>query len=233
MTWSTRYWFIIISLGAVMLGAYISFEIGLQRGMAVAPPQQGDTEQLKAEISRLGKENALHRERYDRVWSELAEARRENQVNKSAHSELSRSLDAAALQITELREQIDFYEKILRATGDTDGVKIQDLAVRRIGPDDTFRYDLILVNTAGHSSPVNARIRMELEGMQDGQLTVLPVAVPDAGESALELRFYRTVRGNFRLPAAFAPNRIRIQVVPEGQTTAVTERWFGWNPSIG
>ena len=228
MSWTAKYWLVTFAIVAFVLLVYGAYQTGLQRGAAVLKPTDDELTALNLELDKLEQENREHRRRYDEVWAELAGARRQLQIDKATHTQLARSLDESAAFISELREQLDFYERILSPAGSTPGLRIHELEVTPASDGTEYDYRLVMVNTAAPEAPVEGEVLIEVEGRADDEVAVFDVSEIGSPPDLLRLRYFQTLEGNFRLPAGVVPQRIKVTVNARDQAKVLVEKWFMW-----
>lgn len=160
---------------------------------------------------------------------EQARANRELQINKQALDEISQTLLATSREISELKEDLRFYESIIRTEGQGKGVQVRALRVSATELPEKYRYTLIVVNGAYGKKKTKGAARIELQGMhQGGEETIVVKDEQGSEKLPLYFKYLQRLDGAFTLPAGFQPDRIHVSINMRNKKTAIFEKWYDW-----
>ena len=114
---------VIVIGGVVLLVAshWYSYRFGLNQ-VDIAP-LKGEKEVLRAELKVLQQRN-------DGLMESVARAERQLQIDETAYSGLSKSLESSAKQINKLHEELIFYRSIISPADNRAGIHQQMPAVQ-------------------------------------------------------------------------------------------------------
>jgi len=195
-----------ILTAAVLAGGWI-YNYGLAAAGFERTTAEQEQERLRAEIERRIKENEALRE-------ELARAQRSVQMSETAFQELDRALKASAAEIVKLREELNFYRNIISPVDKKAGLRIQNLLVEPTGPNNQYRYKLVLIQALKHDQTINGSARIEIAGVKDGADSVITVAGSGKEPLRVNFKYFQDLEGAFELPKDFKPQRITVSVIP-------------------
>ncbi len=227
ISWQVKYWLAVAVLFLLVFGYLGVFHLGYERGVAEFNPDANYVQQLENELTRLQSESATYSERYGQLWADLVRAKQQAQVDKTTHTELSRSLDQSTETITQLREQIEFYENILTPVDVAAGLDIYDLSIRHAGGANEYHYNLVLRQPPDSDKEVTGSVDLDVEGMIAGERTMVVLADTGAAIDKMQFRFFQAFQGVFELPVNFRPERIRVRIKQVDAKKAL-EKWFPW-----
>ncbi|MDH3695356.1 MAG: hypothetical protein OER96_12390 [Gammaproteobacteria bacterium] len=227
LSWQVKYWLAVAVFFALLLSYLGTYYLGHQKGLVEFNPQASYVEQLEGELARLQNESTVSTERYDQLWAEFTRAKQQLQIDKSTHTELSRSLDQSTETITQLREQIDFYQNILAPVGDAAKLEIYDLSIRHAVGVNEYEYHLVLRQPPDSDKEVTGNVNLDVEGLIGNERKIVELEEAGAGIDKMQFRYFQAFQGEFALPVNFRPERIRVRVRPKDAKKPL-EKWFPW-----
>lgn len=191
----------------------------------IAAPGLGELAgEVDALESRLGAQDRILGE----LRQELATLRRSDEISRAANRELQQALAERDEEIAQLRADVAFYERLVGAVGQRRGLTVHSLAMeRQSGP--VWRYTVTLTQNLNRGAVSSGQLRLQVEGLRDGQLTVLDWPELRQGTEAdaqdFSFRYFQQLEGSVALPAGFSPQRARVVLRAEGRTI---EQAFPW-----
>ncbi len=211
------------AFGVVMTLVVVAgvYRYGLNRAgfeFALASKTQS---RLQDRIDTLTKENQDLRET-------LARAERSQQMNETAYAELNQTLKQSAKEAVRLREEISFYKNILSPDNKIPGIRVQSLEIKPGDRDATFHYKLVVIQALKHDRQVRGRASFEISGLQAGKDTVLEFPGHNGKQISFNFKYFQDIEGDFDLPAAFEPHRIKVTVTTIGRDGKTVEREYPW-----
>lgn len=201
---------------------WASFE--LARWISV--PAYGE---LKAEHARLATRLSETEAELDAERQRNAVLGRSDQVSRAANVELQQTVRDREEEVAALRSDVAFYERLVGGSAQRKGLSVHALALTQPSPN-TLYYMLTLTQTLKRSGLTAGAITMDLEGVQDGQLTRLDWATlrgADAAPQTFSFRYFQQMEGSLMLPENFQPHRVRVEVQVDGNDKRI-ERIFPW-----
>jgi hypothetical protein len=214
-------------VGIVLAGfGYLCFELGRyqsgysmldQRRESAASAQQlerqtGELEQLRRQLAILETSREIDRETYSVVEGGLGDLQ-------------------AKIQAQE--EELVFYRGIVSPQDGVAGLRIQSLEVLPADGERRHLLRLVLVQAIVHSRRVSGTVKLQLEGLQGGQMVSFDLAEL-AGENgsydtAYEFRYFQGLEAEFTLPLGFEPQRLNIEIWPSEARAERVNQSFEWS----
>jgi hypothetical protein len=176
---------------------------------------------LRNRIQTLESENQGLRE-------SLARSERSLQMNETAYQELDKALKQSAKDIVNLREEISFYRNILSPENKQPGVRIQSLHINGTDKPSTYNYKLVVIQALKHDSQVRGKAAFEIIGLHQGKNSVLEFPDSKSRTIVVNFKYFQNIEGQFDLPPAFEPSRIKVTVQTYGSEGKILEREYPW-----
>jgi len=179
--------------------------------------------ELREEIKRIKDENLDLRET-------LARAQRTLQMDQVAYQELDRSLKESAKEINRLREEVSFYRNIISPDNKVVGLKVDRLTIDRAGnsPDNHYRYKLVLVQALKHDHTIYGRVRLEVNGAQDGRDATLVFPASNEKPHNISFKYFQEFEGVMKLPRNFQPSAVKVSITTTSPAAQTLEQNHAW-----
>ncbi|MFC3550338.1 DUF6776 family protein [Lysobacter cavernae] len=154
---------------------------------------------------------------------------RSDQISRAANKEVQSALAEREEEISDLRANVAFYERLVGATGQAKGLNVHSaqFAAETGG---TWRYQIVLTQSLNRGAISSGQLRFVIEGVRDGKLATVSwdelhqrASVPAQDYS---FRYFQQLDGSVMLPEGFTPQRVRVSL--HGGDVAV-EQTLGWN----
>src|SRR5687768_1105851 len=157
-----------------------------------------------------------------------ATLRRSDQISRSANTELQAALAEREEEVSGLRADVAFYERLVGATGQRRGLSVHEaLFAQEAGG--TWRYTITITQNLNRGAISKGEARMSVEGVSGGRLRTLTwnelLQKPDAPGQPFSFRYFQQLEGSIALPADFTPQRVRVQLRSGGSTV---DQAFDW-----
>lgn len=163
----------------------------------------------------------------------VATLRRSDQISRSANTELQATLAEREEEVSGLRADVAFYERLVGATGQRRGLSVHE-AVFAPEAGGTWRYTVTLTQNLNRGAISKGEARLSVEGVKDGRLQSLAweqlVQKPGATGQPFSFRYFQQLEGSVMLPEGFTPQRVRVQLRADGQTVDQAFPWQAPEP---
>ena len=185
---------LLVFLAALLFGAWGVWQVS--RGVAPPPCDPATTEALAQQVSMLTRSDQVSRQANARVQATLAE--REE-------------------QIAQLRADVDFYERLVGATGQRRGLSVHAIRLQPQGTD-AWQFAATLTQNLNRGGVSAGQMTLTVEGTQAGKLRKLAWSdlrrQPKAPPVAYSFKYFQQVEGDVFLPAGFSPVRVEVRLQP-------------------
>lgn len=178
--------------------------------------------------SMVDKALGQQKDELEDLRQQVATLRRSDQISRAANTELQVTLAEREEEISGLRADVAFYERLVGATGQRRGLSVHE-ATFRPQEGGGWRYIVTLTQNLNRGAISKGEMRFSVEGVKDGKLTSLNwttlLQKPSAGGQAYSFRYFQQLEGSIMLPAGFTPQRVSVSLRGGGQ--AVDQK-FDW-----
>ncbi|MGY4515189.1 DUF6776 family protein [Lysobacter sp. HA18] len=170
----------------------------------------------------------------DALAQRVATLTRSDQVSRDANGRLQSTLADREEQIAQLKADVDFYERLVGATGQRHGLSVHGLHLQR-QPGGAWHFAAVLTQNLDRAAVSTGTLTLAVEGSQQGRLQTLDWATlrqqPQAAGEPYSFRYFQQIDGDLFLPAGFAPAQVTVRLQPRGG--AVVERALSWAEATG
>ncbi|TBR09858.1 MAG: hypothetical protein EPO46_08750 [Lysobacter sp.] len=181
------------------------------------------------QAARTGSPPPCDAGRAGQLEQRIATLERSDQVSREANTRLQGLLAEREEQIAGLRADVDFYERLVGATGQRHGLSVHALRMQR-QPGGAWHFSAVLTQNVARDSISTGRLSLAIEGSRGGRLETLDWSAlrqqPGAAGVDYSFRYFQEARGDVFLPAGFTPSRVIVHLQPRGG--AVVEREVTW-----
>ncbi len=192
--------------------------------MRAAPGLDKAQEGLAVNTKRAAQAEALVKQ----LRQNVATLRRSDQISRSANTELQASLAEREEEVSGLRADVAFYERLVGATGQRRGLSVHE-AVFTPEVGGTWRYTVTLTQNLNRGAISKGEARVSVEGVSEGRLRSLRwedlLQKPGAPGQTFSFRYFQQLEGSVVLPEGFTPQRVRVQLRSDGSTV---DQAFPW-----
>jgi len=207
------------------LGAYLVFQLGQQQ----AGVELG---RLQRQRSALDQQLEQQRGELMALREELAVVQRAGEIDRQASLEVRNDFARLQGELLGLRKELEFYRGIVSPGDAEPGLRIQRFHVEPSSQEGVFLYDLTLTQVKRNDRFVDGIVEMEVEGVEDGEIRLLPFAKLVEGDSKplkFHFRYFQHFAGRIQLPERFQPRRVIIRLSPRGKgQPAGVEETMNW-----
>lgn len=184
--------------------------------------------QLRQELELASERAARSEDVARQLRQNVATLRRSDQISRAANTELQATLAEREEEVSALRADVAFYERLVGATGQRRGLSVHDAVFARESGG-TWRYTVTLTQNLNRGAISKGEARLTVEGVSEGRLVNLGwpelLQKPDASGQPFSFRYFQQLEGSVMLPEGFTPQRVRVQLRSDGSTV---EQAFPW-----
>jgi len=222
----------IYGLGALLLVAagYLVFELGrYQSGFSALDHRR----QVAALTAKLDEERATS----DELRRQLAIAETSGEIDRATYSEVESKLADLQAKIQSQEEELVFYRGIVSPQDGVAGLRIQSLEILPEDAERRYLLRIVLVQAIVHSRRVSGTVKLNVEGLLNGQSTSYDVGelISDgaAYDGAYEFRYFQGLETELTLPIGFEPQRLHLEVDPSESRAERINQTFEWSVVAG
>ena len=213
---------VLVVVGLLWLGSVIAAWMSATR---LAAPGMA---QVEAELAITARRAQEAEAVVAQLRQNVATLRRSDQISRSANTELQSALAEREEEVSGLRADVAFYERLVGATGQRRGLSVHE-AVFEPETGGTWRYTVTLTQNLNRGAISTGEARIAVEGVSGGRLQTVPwnelLQKPDAPGQPFSFRYFQQLEGSIALPADFTPQRVRVQLRSGGSTV---DQAFDW-----
>ncbi len=139
-------------------------------------------------------------------------------------------------EVYKLRKELEFYQGIMAAAGESRGFNIQGLRIEETSQPRSYYFKHILTHVSKSDKMAAGRLSILLEGVQDDMPRTIDIRELTLSKSlSLVFKFssFERIEGSIMLPDGFVAHRVIVRARLEGKkTTPEMERIFDWTEAI-
>ena len=193
---------------------------GFWAGVSAAQTQIQQNGSLRDEVRELSNQNSILQSRL--TDSELI-------IDTQNHTSIALRDELTQLHTVNagLETELGFFRKIM-VPGETDqGIHVERLSVSA-STASTYVIEATLIQVAERPLIVSGSVRLEIQGMQNGEAVRLMTADLGGAPTNLDFRFryFQALEQTVELPTEFTPSRIKVAVI--GKKGTPVEAEFVW-----
>jgi hypothetical protein len=215
-----RGWLIIAAV--LWLGSLIAVWTIASR---IAAPSLGKVRSELADKSRQLREQQVQ---VKTLRQQEATLKRSDQISRNANAELQSALAEREEEVSGLRADVDFYERLVGSTGKRQGLRVHEA---KFAPETggTWHYTVTLTQNLNRGAISKGTMRFSVEGVRGGKLSVVGwddlLSTPNAPGKPFSFRYFQQLEDSVMLPPGFTPQRVRVALVGKGNTVDQTFAW--------
>lgn len=193
----------------LLLGAWGAWTVASgARGDAGAGALRGEVEALRQQVATLS---------------------RSDQVSRDANTDLQATLAERDEEISALRADVAFYERLVGSTSQRRGLTVHGLRLQSQG-EGAWHFTATLTQTLNRAAVSSGSLTMAVEGSRNDSLERLAWGdlrqLEDAPGVDYSFKYFQQVEGDVMLPADFKPLRVIVRLAPP--RGAAVEESFTW-----
>jgi len=211
----------------VTLGWLIALGATFALGYAVASYDSADAlaevDALRSEAARLSEEVAHGR-------AERVRLERAHQMDREARRQAQQSLAELQRERLALRKRLSYLQRLVR-DGDKGVVVIKELQLFEGDAPGRYRFDMVLSQLVAQDLPTQGAAKVRVIVARDGEEQSLTLdELPGSTPATIPIDFdhFQIVRGEIVLPEDLVPQRLIVDIQPDGQLLAPSSEAFLW-----
>jgi cell division protein FtsB len=215
------------SLLAMIIGLLLFFLVG-RFSVKNADEYQAENIALKASVEQLSSRNKELVKQQDFVNNS-------QKIDLQARNDSRRSLTKLHDELSEVKEQLAFYQRVVAPETLVKGLYINSFDLKRADELGHYRYQLVVAQGASQKRALKGQYMLFVVGKLKGKsktLSLKDMAMATEQRHAFSFRYYEILSVNIGLPDGFEPEYIRIKVSPSSKKAKVVERQWQWRDLI-
>ncbi len=173
---------------------------------------------------RLQTENAGLRERVLMLEQITA-------LDRQTAALLQNELKTLQEDIHKLKEELEFYQGVMEASGDEKGLDVHGVHIQALTHERSYRIKLILTHVAKTDTVVEGIVDVALEGIQKSSarhLGLHEITLDDGLSLDFKFRNFQRFESNVILPEDFTPQRVFVSLLTKNGKRAMLKKVFDW-----
>ena len=189
-----------------------------------APSLSAVSGELVDSSKQLGEEQVLVKE----LRQQVATLKRSDQISRNANSELQSTLAEREEEVSGLRADVDFYERLVGSTGQRQGLRVHEA---KFAPESggTWHYTVTLTQNLNRGAISKGTMHFAVDGVRGGKLSTIKwdelLQKPGAPAKPFSFRYFQQLEDSMMLPPGFTPQRVRVSLNAKGNAVDQTFAW--------
>ncbi len=158
------------------------------------------------------------------------------QLEKQTIANLQAGMIKQQDEVYKLRNELEFYQGIMAAAGESRGLSIQGLRIEETSQPRSYYFKLILTHVSKSDKMTAGRLSILLEGVQDDiprTVDIRQLTLSKSLSLVFKFRSFERIEGSILLPEGFVAHRVIVRARQEGKkTTPEMERIFDWTEAM-
>ncbi|MEI2433151.1 hypothetical protein RDV84_02870 [Lysobacter yananisis] len=214
---------------AVGVAWAVSLALAWWWSQSLAAPQ---LPKLKVELDQTRRELRQRQSELDKLAQREANLQRSDQISRAANKQVQSSLAQREEEISDLRADVAFYERLVGATAPAKGLNVHSVEFHAEAGG-TWRYQIVLTQNLNRGAVSSGGLQFQVEGVRGGKLASVGWdelhQKSKAPAQDYSFRYFQTLDGSVMLPAGFTPQRIRVSL--RGENASIEQR-FAWKSGV-
>ena len=218
----SRLRWLLLALALVWLGSLaLVWKLASQR----AAPGLAEARQSLAQERRQARQDVAE---LDDLRQQVATLKRSDQISRNANIELQNELAEREEEVSGLRADVAFYERLVGSTGQRQGLRVHEA---KFAPETggTWHYTVTLTQNLNRGAISKGSMRFVVDGVRNGKLGTVKwdelVQTPNAPGKPYSFRYFQQLEDSVMLPPGFTPQRVRVTLQGNAGTVEQTFTW--------
>jgi hypothetical protein len=219
---TTRRWPLAVAVGGVWL-----LSLGLAwhwAGIRAAPTLADTARRMRDAEQQL----AAQQSRLQQLSQREATLSVSDKISREANGDLQGTLAERDEEISALRADVAFYERLVGPTQQRKGLNVFSSEFIA-GAGAAWHYQIVLTQNLNRGAISQGQMRFVIEGVRAGKLATINWnelhQQPSVPGQTYSFRYFQTLDGRVMLPRDFTPQRVRVVLDNEG---VAVEQAFDW-----
>ena len=161
---------------------------------------------------------------------------RDVQIDRMTAVELQKEIMRLQSKVSALTGELEFYQGIMTAAQNSNGLKIQKLLVEPMKTERYYRFKLILTHIAKNRIVATAgAIDLLIEGVKNGimhTLNLKDIIVDSEWVPNFNFKNFKRIDGSLVLPEGFEPIGITVRLAQQEPKNKVIEKTLDWSDAM-
>jgi hypothetical protein len=150
-----------------------------------------------------------------KLRQQVATLRRSDQISRNANVGLQQTLAEREEEVSALRADVDFYERLVGSTGQRQGLRVHE-AKFEAETGGTWHYTVTLTQNLNRGAISKGGMRFSVEGVRAGKLETVKwddlLQKKNAPAKAFSFRYFQQLEDSIMLPTGFTPQRVKVSL---------------------
>lgn len=164
----------------------------------------------------------------DALRQQIAVLKSSDATSRAANQELQDSLSERDEEVSALRADVAFYERLVGADGQRRGLTVHSVQLAA-DANGSWHYTATLTQNLNRGKVTEGDMSLQIDGTRAGKLQTLQWAdllqKPQAPAQAFKFRYFQKIDGVVMLPAGFTPHAVKVVLHSEGNTIQQAFPW--------
>lgn len=216
----------VLLLAGLGVGAWQLYELGVRHGGYQANKARATEAHLRIEVDEL-------RERITQLANRNTLLERAERIERQSREDLRGVIEQREARLAQLEEELSFYRNLVSPSDMQPGLHVRRFSVAAVaGEPLDYRYELVLTQLHGNDTYASGRVDLILHGRREGEEVRLAADEVLGGEdpdTEFRFKYLQTLTGRIRVPSGVIPDRVELELVPEGERLESLEESYSWD----
>ena len=159
--------------------------------------------------------------------------KRSDQISRNANIDLQSTLADREEEVSGLRADVAFYERLVGSTGQRHGLNAHE-AVFSPETGGTWHYVVTVTQNLNRGSITQGQMHFSVDGVRGGKLLTAKwddlLQKPNAPGQAFSFRYFQQLEGSVILPPGLTPQHVHVVLASKGGNVDQVFPWSTKNP---
>ena len=150
-----------------------------------------------------------------KLRQQVATLKRSDQISRNANIGLQQTLAEREEEVSALRADVDFYERLVGSTGQRQGLRVHEAKFEQEAGG-TWHYTVTLTQNLNRGAISKGGMRFAVEGVRAGKLERIKwdelLQKKNAPAKAFSFRYFQQLEDSIMLPPGFTPQRVKVSL---------------------
>jgi hypothetical protein len=150
-----------------------------------------------------------------KLRQQVATLKRSDQISRNANIGLQQTLAEREEEVSGLRADVDFYERLVGSTGQRQGLRVHEAKFEQEAGG-TWHYTVTLTQNLNRGAISKGGMRFAIEGVRAGKLERVDwdelLQKKNAPAKPFSFRYFQQLDDSVMLPPGFTPQRVKVSL---------------------